>query len=51
MEQLAGARAIQASALKRIRWQAYCKPTVLTMDRHDLGDWQAQSRKYEVGAV
>lgn len=27
------------------------KPTVLTMGRHDLGDWETQFRKYDVGVV
>ena len=27
------------------------KPTVLAMGSHDLGDWETQFRKYDVGAV
>jgi processing peptidase subunit alpha len=42
---------VQRVALRVFGPQSGGKPTVLTMGRQDLGDWQAQFRKYEVGAV
>lgn len=48
--------AVTAESLQRVALRVFGprsggKPTVLAMGRHDLGDWQAQFRKYEVGTV
>lgn len=45
------AESLQRVALRIFGSQAGAKPTVLAMGRHDLGDWQAQFRKYDVGTV
>ncbi|KAI9511880.1 mitochondrial processing peptidase [Russula earlei] len=42
---------LQRVALRIFGSQAGGKPTILTMGRHDLGDWQTQFRKYDVGVV
>ncbi len=44
--------AVTAESLQRVTlYPSDGKPTVLAMGRHDLDDWQAQFRKYEVGTV
>ncbi|KAF8491990.1 mitochondrial processing peptidase [Russula emetica] len=45
------AESLQSVALRVFGPQSGGKPTVLAMGRHDLGDWQAQFRKYEVGTI
>jgi len=45
------AESLQRVALRVFGPQSGGKPTVLAMGSHDLGDWQAQFRKYEVGTV
>ena len=42
---------LQRVALRVFGPQSGGKPTVLAMGRHDLGDWQVQFRKYEVGSI
>ncbi|KAI0281184.1 peptidase M16 inactive domain-containing protein [Russula aff. rugulosa BPL654] len=42
---------LQRVALRIFGPQSGGKPTVLAMGRHDLSDWQAQFRKYEVGTI
>lgn len=45
------AESLQRVALRVFGPQSGGKPTVLSMGGHDLGDWQAQFRKYEVGTI
>jgi len=45
------AESLQRVALRIFGSQAGSKPTVLAMGRHDLGDWQTQFRKYDVGTL
>ena len=45
------AESLQRVALRTFGSQTGGKPTVLALGRQDLGDWQAQFRKYDVGAV
>lgn len=45
------AESLQRVALRVFGSQSGGKPTVLAMGTHDLGDWQAQFRKYDVGTV
>ena len=42
---------LQRVALRIFGPQAGGKPTLLAMGKHDLGDWQTQFRKYDVGTV
>ncbi|KAI0288161.1 mitochondrial processing peptidase [Multifurca ochricompacta] len=45
------AESLQRVALRIFGSQSGGKPTVLAMGSHDLGDWQSQFRKYDVGTI
>ena len=45
------AESLQRVAQRIFGPQSGGKPTVLAMGSHDLGDWERQFRKYDVGAV
>ena len=45
------AESLQSVTLRVFGPQSGGRPTVLAMSRQVLGDWQAQSRKFEVGFV
>ncbi|KAI9455942.1 mitochondrial processing peptidase [Lactarius psammicola] len=45
------AESLQRVAQRIFGSQSGGKPTVLAMGSHDLGDWETQFRKYDVGAV
>ncbi|KAI0003874.1 mitochondrial processing peptidase [Russula compacta] len=45
------AESLQRVALRIFGSQAGGKPTLLAMGKHDLGDWETQFRKYDVGTV
>lgn len=45
------AESLQRVALRIFGSQAGGKPTLLAMGNQDLGDWETQFRKYDVGGV
>ena len=45
------AESLQRVAQRIFGSQSGAQPTVLAMGGHDLGDWETQFRKYDVGAV
>ena len=45
------AESLQRVAQRIFGSQSGGKPTVLAMGSHDLGDWETQFRKYDVGTI